>query len=191
MERLYVKVCDTLLVMSIVILTLSFSVLAASTKTIYDIQLGKSDTAHNILDYVNGVADLQVELTDAEREHLEDVRLIFRHIKLLFAAALASTCLLLRSQSEKAAAIRLAGTLLMGICVLLGLAAISFSLTFNMFHEIFFAPETYTFPEDSLLIQNFPYTYFFHSYMAILLTILLAGISTALLAYKYRRKKSL
>jgi integral membrane protein (TIGR01906 family) len=95
--------------------------------------------------------------------HLMDVRRVLDGARVatgLAAALLAGWvgwCVARRRWRPLAAGMRVGAAALLGLLVLAGLSAfLDFSSFFAVFHSLFFASGTWTFPYDSLLIRLFP-----------------------------------
>jgi hypothetical protein len=95
--------------------------------------------------------------------HLADVRRVFSGARFatgasaLLLAAYVGWCLARRRFDELRRGMR-AGAAALGVGIALALAAAfaSFDTLFSVFHGLFFATGTWTFPADSLLIRLFP-----------------------------------
>ncbi len=116
-----------------------------------------------IIDYLNNGAKVLPDLSEREAVHLADVRRLFNSLARLSmgaaAALLAALVLVGRASSRPDTARHLAWAAA-GACglVLLFLAAllVNFSWIFTRFHQLFFAPDSWLFSSDTLLIQAFP-----------------------------------
>lgn len=119
----------------------------------------------------------------AEKRHLLDVRRLFASIASLFYLLLPISLLLLMLQrrfasgrvSLRVAWLGLGLILLPGLLMLLG----GFVPLFIFLHTFLFPPNTWVFPDDSILIRLFPLDYFFRfglAYVAMLVIIFVSMI---------------
>ena len=96
-------------------------------------------------------------LNERERTHLYDVRTLIRTLAFLYTASL----LFLLWTADRMSATRCARTAGLTIIALGTLGAlIPFDTLFTSFHALFFAPTTWTFPADSILILTYPQAFF-------------------------------
>ncbi|MEB4590218.1 DUF1461 domain-containing protein [Candidatus Thiothrix sp. Deng01] len=139
----------------------------------------------------NDLPDLPF-LNPGEAFHLLDVRQLFARLDQLSAVVLLSCLSLLYAQK------RFAGGRVMLRAGYLGLAFILLPLAlmlaggfvplFIVLHTLLFPPNTWVFPDDSILVQLFPLDYFFRFGLAYVGT--LAAIFIALVVWGHTRKPS-
>jgi integral membrane protein (TIGR01906 family) len=123
-----------------------------------------------------------VALTDAERQHLRDVRQVFDGfflVVLMSAGALAITWRRARPREERLAwwrGVRRGATgLTVAVAVLGAISIVAFDAAFEVFHRLFFAAGTYLFdPATSRLVQLFPDQFWSDTVLA------LGGVTIAL-----------
>lgn len=122
-------------------------------------------------------------LNFAEARHLLDVRRLFAGVEHLFYWILPCSVLLLVLRQHfvrgrvwlRTGYLGLASILLPGLLMLLG----GFVPLFILLHTFIFPPNTWVFPDDSILIQLFPLDYFFRFgllYVASLLVVFLGMV---------------
>jgi integral membrane protein (TIGR01906 family) len=147
-----------------------------------------------LVDLVVGPPDFDVEvdgravLTEPERSHMRDVRLVFTGFFLVAAAgflvlvaAFAAASRRGRSRRDawrgvRAGALGLAiGTVAAGV-----VALVAFDVAFEVFHRLFFASGTYLFdPATSRLVQLFPDAFWSETAIAVggVIIVLAAGVA--------------
>lgn len=109
---------------------------------------------------------------DRERSHMVDVRGVVLAFYALVAAGVAvllvAGVLSRRSRSFWRAVALGAGGLAVGALVVGGAFLVFFDLAFTLFHQLFFAPSTWTFdPATDRLVQLFPYQFWTETSVAI------------------------
>jgi len=128
-----------------------------------------------------------------ERSHMADVRTVL--LGLGFAALVAAVLLALVGVASRGrrwfwlAAAAGARVLAVGVIVV-GLAfAVFFDQAFSMFHEIFFAPGTYSFdPRTEKLVQLFPDQFWSETSVALAATVLVLAIVVAVIGRRLGRE---
>lgn len=132
----------------------------------------------NLMVFFKGDSRLYYFTLD-EQLHLEDVRILLNKFFLLlnfslfvFVASLLALYLINKKEfiSRKLKILFLGGLSAFALIALLFLAALNFSSTFQIFHEIFFPQGNYTFPADSLLITLFPENFFQSFFLRLIIT---------------------
>lgn len=101
--------------------------------------------------------------TQAEVSHLQDVANIYKRIRMstgiLATASCVALLLFLQRGAFHAGAFHLARNILVCLVLLLALALFVFPFFFLLFHEVAFPQGNWAFPENSILIQLFPETF--------------------------------
>lgn len=127
--------------------------------------------------------------------HLEDVRRVFLGARVatgVLAAFLAVWVLVsiaLKRWRPLAAGLRVGGWLAVGAPLALALLGVlDFGLLFTLFHGLFFASGTWTFPYDALLIQLFPQAFWVTSGMVWALLVMACGAASVLVAARFRHE---
>jgi integral membrane protein (TIGR01906 family) len=116
---------------------------------------------------VSGDGDAKATLNEVMTleavSHLDDVRRVIAGanaataLLALLAAAWVGLAVYQRRLGTVAAALRIGAALAAGLVVAIAVfAAIDFGAFFSAFHALFFAPGTWVFPSDSVLIRLFP-----------------------------------
>jgi integral membrane protein (TIGR01906 family) len=123
-------------------------------------------------------------LDERERDHMADVRTVLLDlglVALLAAAALVAIGLASRGARWFWRAVRTGAVVLAGGVVVVGLAfAILFDQAFELFHEIFFPPGTYTFdPRSERLVQLFPDQFWSETSVALAGAVLIVAVIAA------------
>jgi integral membrane protein (TIGR01906 family) len=126
-------------------------------------------------------------LDERERSHMADVRTVLLELGLVaLAAALALIGVGIASRGAAWfwSAVGAGGRLLVAAVVVVGLAfAIFFEQAFELFHEIFFPPGTYSFdPRTEKLVQLFPDQFWSETSVGIAATVLVLGVAVVLAA---------
>ncbi|PWU22977.1 hypothetical protein C5B42_04530 [Candidatus Cerribacteria bacterium 'Amazon FNV 2010 28 9'] len=126
--------------------------------------------------------------TADELSHLRDVEQIYSFVRLLLGvAAVASLSLLLVSVPKQKIDLRAlfpAGIFLCGCALVAFLFVLFFSISFPLFHMIFFPQGNWQFPDSSLLIQLFPDLFWQLYSVSLMVGMLGVGILCFLL-YRY------
>lgn len=133
---------------------------------------------------------LEAAMTPDAVTHLDDVRRVIRgaNAATLALTALVATWVALslarRRASAVAAGFSAGSVLTAALVVLAGLVAVTdFDAFFSAFHGLFFAPGTWTFPSDSVLIRLFPEAFWTTAGIAWgVVTLLVAGVYAAVAA---------
>lgn len=174
MEQKYLRILGIILV-PLVIYLLSFGMIVFHypyyEKLIIKYSANKEiaeKQTKNLIGYFQGKTEL-IGFTAKEAKHLKDVRWV---IWLMIVILTAGTAALFFIRDEKAI---LYGAML-SLILPLALYILPFSLLFNYFHKIFFAPETWIFSYNSLLIQMYPFEFFYSFFKDILLRGFILGI---------------
>jgi len=115
--------------------------------------------------------------TLSEGLHLRDVKLIVLKLKstFYFFAFLLAACLFFMIALYKGSFARnlprlllLSGTFLLGVGLLLALAALAFTQSFLIFHHVFFPQGNWQFSAESTLIRLFPEQFFLDAFLGII-----------------------
>jgi integral membrane protein (TIGR01906 family) len=140
-----------------------------------------------LADLVVGPPDFDVEirgevvLSEAEREHLRDVRTLFLAFFAIIGLSIV-TLLLARWRSHGSIlfwrAVRSgAAVLAVVVAAMAGFAVVAFTLLFEVFHRVLFAPGTYTFdPTTDRMVQLFPEAFWFHTTIVLAIGLILSGL---------------
>jgi len=129
-------------------------------------------------------------LNFAEARHLLDVRRLFAFMEILLYLTLPVSILFLLKKSFINGRVLLrTGYLGLGSILLPGLLMLAggFIPLFVFLHTLFFPAGTWVFPNDSILIQLFPLTYFFR--FGLLFVTALTLVFAGLIAWGYARRK--
>ncbi len=143
----------------------------------------------NLLYYFQG-AELQKE-NYSEREilHLKDVRnLIWSSWILIFLLLIPIIYSSFKKKDLKKELYK-GGIYTLVLTFLLGLALLSFSSSFTLFHELLFTNDLWLLPADSLLIQMFPQEFFIESTKQILLYSFIFSLFIIIVGYKVPGEK--
>lgn len=141
--------------------------------------------------YLDGPFDAALEpgvpLLDAEeRSHMHDVSVLVRilgAVTVLAAVIAFATGLMLRAERARRGRIMLiAGGVIGTVAILLaGTFAVAFEAAFLAFHQLFFPPGTYLFPEGSSLIGLFPEAFWFDAALAAGVAIVVSAVVVSLI----------
>jgi integral membrane protein (TIGR01906 family) len=146
-----------------------------------------SSEQQGVVDYVQGDGVLE-GFTDAEVSHLDDVKdVMFWVDVLLWVIGLLLVILgyLLYRHEMLYAGLLYGGYGAVGFVVVVGLfGLLSFGTLFSGFHSLFFAPGTWTFSPDSLLIMLFPLEFFMDVTKDILMLTGLFGVVSVVVGKK-------
>ena len=157
---------------------LPFIVLTHSPATVITIQQTYSDIdASQTIAYVSGDANLPT-MPQQQSQHMQDVRqivVVSTGIFILVSAALLLSDTLITKQF-----LWLTGTSIILASLLYFL--VDFTLLFEGFHRLLFAPGSYTFAHSSFLISRFPQEFFRHLLQVVLQ---IWGVSTGVLTLSY------
>ncbi len=138
----------------------------------------------NLINFFKGKESLNY-FSETEQSHLEDVRVLFNKFFFVLNSAIAIfialiiTLFYLNKKEFKTNFLKiifLSGLSSFALLILLFLATINFSATFDSFHKIFFSQGNYLFSKQSLLIRMFPETFFFKAALRIFLDSLFSSI---------------
>ena len=159
-------------------------------------ELGVDGTiAANVVNYVNGKTGLRQEFNAAEATHLKDVKNVFGTIWLAYYSSLILLALLItyllvtdRFKQIIPASMALSGVISLLLLLLIFLFSLNFTGFFSAIHKPFFAPDTWLFPEDSLLVAAFPEK-IFQSFAANLFRLIFISSAVFFGAGLYIRKK--
>ncbi|MBW3020689.1 DUF1461 domain-containing protein, partial [Candidatus Woesearchaeota archaeon] len=132
------------------------------------------DDHKQILSYIDGGRDLDLDMTSQEKSHLKDVRNVCTYGKLLtiFLLILTITLLIKNKTKNKTSINKIIKSLLIPSSITLILFVIIFTFqktSFIIFHKIFFLNQNWQFPYDSFLITLYPEQYFFEIFLIILI----------------------
>ena len=123
----------------------------------------------------------QPVLDERSRAHMADVRTVFAGlgaVALIAALVLASMGLASRGRRWFWQATEAGASVLAGGVVVVGLAfAVFFDQAFELFHQVFFAPGTYTFdPRTEKLVQLFPDQFWSETSVALAVAVLILAL---------------
>ena len=132
----------------------------------------KKETINNILNYFKNDQEflIQPEFTQREVTHMADVKKVIKNMNsLLFFCVVISTISLIYASTRLnikdfkkfiSKYLKIGSTITIIIILILFFSALNFDFTFNLFHSLLFQQGTWLFPENSMLIQLFPITFF-------------------------------
>lgn len=136
----------------------------------------------NVYGFLQDKELISADFTKSEYEHLNDVKIIFNIVYIVFWISLflflgIGVYLIFMSKSFVFLNWLLFWSLvsLLLMLILIALIVLDFGSAFNFFHELFFPQWNRSFPANSLLIQLFPESFFVSISRYIFLTI--SGIS--------------
>jgi integral membrane protein (TIGR01906 family) len=140
--------------------------------------------------------DGQPVLDQRSRSHMADVRTVFAGlglVALLAALLLASIGLAYRGRRWFWQATALGASVLAGGVVVVGLAfAVIFDQAFELFHQAFFPPGTYSFdPRTEKLVQLFPDQFWSETSLALAVVVLILALGVRLGARRLARAEVL
>lgn len=124
-----------------------------------------------------------------ELKHMQDVQDVFLVTRRIWHLALGLLVLVMvlslwrtRILTELAQGLKIGGLLISGLVAGIGLlAVIAWQFWFVAFHQIFFAPGSWTFNTSDTLIRLFPEQFWFDAALTISLLSLIGGLGLALL----------
>ena len=134
------------------------------------------------MNYFNGKKPLELDYTDLEKSHLEDVKQVMKRLDYVFYLSLLICTLIFTYHKRDKIKIKKlfyygGVTILVSLGILLLLLIINFNYVFTSFHEIFFPQGNWIFSASSLIIQTFPLDFFINISIKItILTLLIAVI---------------
>jgi integral membrane protein (TIGR01906 family) len=145
-----------------------------------------------VSDLVLGAGDFDVSvggavvLTERERDHMRDVRDLFRALWVLAAVALV-VLIVARRTTARTTLWRAVGRgsrlLAIGVVVLGAVASVAFDVLFETFHRLFFADGTYLFdPTSERLVQLFPLRFWQETTIAVGAVIVVLAVLVAIVA---------
>jgi len=143
---------------------------------------------HYLINYLNSpfsedkVLD-NVDLTEAEKSHMSDVKKIFLFIQLMMVASLVSILILVNHYKKKlnkkefdkliSKSLRTSSIINISFILLIGFFALFFFESFwTYFHYLFFPQGNWAFPWNSLLITLFPPSYFYNFILNFILAVI-------------------
>lgn len=131
-------------------------------------------------DFDISLANGQAVLDEDERAHMLDVSHLVRLLVLVLAASIGAAAYggrRLRDEPRRLGRllIRGAGGVAVAAAVIGLFAVLAWETAFNLFHQILFAPGTWSFPPDSMLVQLYPPAFWFDATLVAGATILLIG----------------
>ncbi len=166
-------------------LLLPFVVLLASYKTVLFFA-ETTPAQQDVLQYLQKDIPLSGNYTSAEQEHLNDVKGVMNGADTVFFLLLAVWGFLFWKEKNKTKMVLYGGYATLGIIVLVLMVLANFDVLFTLFHQIFFPQGNWQFPADSLLIQTFPFSFFYATALKIFILATLLGIIFILLGL-YRK----
>lgn len=130
-----------------------------------------------------------------ELNHMQDVQSVYQVAMWVWRSALvlsllAVLALVWQAESRPAlfAALRAGGLLAVGLISAVGaLAIIAWRVWFVAFHQVFFAPGTWTFTASDTLIRLFPEKFWFDAALTISGLSLAGGLLLALVGWRFKR----
>jgi integral membrane protein (TIGR01906 family) len=139
------------------------------------------------VNYLQGKNELNINYTESEQSHLQDVQKVMNFIDYLFYfSLLVITLIITYYKKDKQQLKKLffyAGiTVILVVGIILLLSLLNFNSSFTLFHKIFFPQGNWIFPLNSLLIQTFPLQFFTSISRNIFITTLILGIIFILLS---------
>ncbi|MEK6900373.1 MAG: DUF1461 domain-containing protein [Nanoarchaeota archaeon] len=142
----------------------------------------------NVFDFLADKAELRQGFTADEASHLVDVKKLMDKIDIFFYALLFLLTIAWtyhKKDKESITQFFKYGGIGTASSISFILVALSFffNYTFTFFHLIFFPQGNWVFPAESLLIQTFPWTFFFSIARNIFLLSLFLGIIFISLSY--------
>jgi integral membrane protein (TIGR01906 family) len=134
---------------------------------------------------------------ERELKHMQDVQNVYQAAWLVWRLAvgialLAALALAWRAETRPAlaAAIQWGGLLTAGLVAVVGLlAVVAWRFWFVAFHQIFFAPGTWTFNYSDTLIRLFPEKFWFDAALTISGLSLLGGLLLALIGWRWQPQR--
>jgi integral membrane protein (TIGR01906 family) len=132
-----------------------------------------------------------------ELNHMQDVQSVYQAAMWVWRSALvlsllAVLALVWQAESRQAlfAALQAGGLLAVGLISAVGALAIAaWRVWFVAFHQVFFAPGTWTFNTSDTLIRLFPEKFWFDAVLTISGLSLAGGLLLALVGWRFKRKR--
>ncbi|MBE0409204.1 MAG: TIGR01906 family membrane protein [Anaerolineales bacterium] len=132
-----------------------------------------------------------------ELNHMQDVQSVYQIAMWVWRSALvlsllAVLALVWQAESRPVlfAAFRAGGLLAVGLISVVGaLVALAWQAWFVAFHQVFFAPGTWTFNTSDTLIRLFPEKFWFDAALTITGLSLAGGLLLALVGWRFKRKR--
>ncbi|MFU8770969.1 MAG: TIGR01906 family membrane protein [Anaerolineales bacterium] len=134
---------------------------------------------------------------ERELKHMQDVQNVYRASMRVWYFALGLTLLVSLALAWKVdtrralfAAVQTGGLVAAGLVLGIGfLAVIGWQVWFVAFHQVFFAPGTWTFNTSDTLIRLFPEKFWFDAALTISVMSLAGGLLLTLIGWRYKRKR--
>ncbi|MBC8444449.1 DUF1461 domain-containing protein [Candidatus Woesearchaeota archaeon] len=166
----------------------------------------KEETTNNILNYFKNNQELltqpeftQREFTQKEFAHMADVKKVIKNMNsFLLINIILSTLLLLHISTKLnnkefkkflSKYLKTGGIITLIIISTLFILTLNFDFTFNLFHSLLFQPGTWIFPENSILIQLFPITFFQQTAIAIFNRIFISAMLLLIVGFSLKKLK--
>lgn len=143
------------------------------------------------INFLDDKAGLELQLTENEMSHLEDVKKVMNYIDYAFYFLLLVLIIILtyhkQDQEQIKKLFKYGGiTTVVSILFVLLFSLTFFDSLFTIFHQIFFPQGNWTFPGSSLLIQIFPLQFFINISRNIFLLSLIEGSIFILMGVYYK-----
>ncbi len=138
--------------------------------------------------------ELSVNMTEAERVHLEDVKKVMYGADIAFYAISAAFLILFAFFYFSDKRLLQKGLFIGGVATLVLIASLAlfarfyFAAAFSLFHQPLFAAGTWLFPADSTLIVAFPFAFFETMARAIFVKSFLYGILIIMLSVYIKKR---
>lgn len=185
----------------IIIASANSIIFSDSTYTIIKETEFKEETTNNILNYFKNNQELltQPEFTQRELTHMADVKKVIKNMNsFLLINIILSTLLLLHTSTKLnnkefkkflSKYLKTGGIITLIIISTLFILTLNFDFTFNLFHSLLFQPGTWIFPENSILIQLFPLTFFQQTAIAIFNRIFISAMLLLIVGFSLKKLK--
>ena len=116
----------------------------------------------NTLHFLQGKEQLQIEYTEQEMSHLQDVAMMMKILDyILYITFVVSIVILIYSRKEIRQLLFYGGMTILTVVFLIVISILTnFATLFTLFHQLFFPQGNWQFPVGSALLQVFPLSFF-------------------------------